>query len=95
MLTGVQPHRPPRIVDSFKERGHEHRHVPADVIAAVRDVESCGWRDMYDRETVLMLAASRGHSDAAEWLAMRRHLYFVALGLAREEGLGGFTGARA
>lgn len=85
MLTAVQPHRPLRIVDSFRERGHESRFIPTHVVAAVRDVELCGWRDMYDRETVLMLAASRGHEDAAEWLAARRHLYFVALGLAREE----------
>jgi hypothetical protein len=38
---------------------------------------------MYDRETVLMLAATRGHEEAAEWLAMRRHLYFIALRQAR------------
>ena len=85
MLTAVQPHRPPRIIDSFRERQHESRYIPSQVVEAVRDVEACGWRDMYDRETVLMLAATRGHAEAAEWLAMRRHLYFVALELARAD----------
>jgi len=83
MITAIRPHRLPRIVDSFHERTRESRYIPAHVLDAIRDVEAAGWNDMYDRETVLMLAASRGHADAAEWLAVRRHLYFKALDFAR------------
>jgi hypothetical protein len=53
--------------------------IPGPVINAVRSVKERGWSDMYDRETVMMLAAALGHSEAAEWLVEHRHLYFLAL----------------
>lgn len=71
--------RQPRIVDSFHESNHERTEIPPFVVEAVAQVRASGWKDMWNREAVLMLAASGGDQDAAEWLAMRRHLYFVAL----------------
>lgn len=55
------------------------RYVPDFVVDAITRVRRSGWRDMYDRETVMMLAATLGHGEAAEWLVERRHLYFIAL----------------
>jgi hypothetical protein len=85
-MVTVHSVRRPRIVDSYSERTHEFRWIPEPVVAALRDVEAAGWREMYDRETVLMLASSRGHREAAEWLSARRHLYFVALRRSRDSG---------
>jgi hypothetical protein len=58
---------------------HENRHVPDYVIRGIVRVRRSGWRDMYDRETVMMLAATIGQADAADWLVEHRHLYFIAL----------------
>lgn len=64
---------------------HELREIPDWVVEAIASVARSGWRDMYDRETVMMLAATLGHGDAAEWLVENRHLYFV--GLRRAEAM--------
>ena len=61
------------------DRYDELHHVPATVSGAIAAVHRYGWDDMYDRETVLTLMASLGWPDEAEWLAARRHLYFIAL----------------
>ncbi len=58
---------------------HEIRAVPDFVLSAIDRVSRSGWRDMYDRETVMMFAATLGHGEAAEWLVEHRHLYFIAL----------------
>lgn len=63
------------VIDSL----HEIREVPEFVLSAIARVAASGWRDMYDRETVMMLAATFGYGDAAEWLVDHRHLYFIAL----------------
>jgi hypothetical protein len=64
---------------------HECRQVPDFVVEAIARVRRSGWRDMYDRETVMMLAATIGHREAAEWLVEHRHLYFI--GLRRAEAV--------
>ena len=71
--------RRPKIIDSDHEAFHERHDVPPFVSDAIRTVRDSGWCDMWDRETVMMLAATYGHDNAAEWLAARRHLYFIAL----------------
>jgi len=71
----ITAHRPVKIVD----RTHEPADVPPRVIDAVGFVRRLGWPDMYDRETVMVLAASFGFGEAAEWLVEHRHLYFEAL----------------
>jgi hypothetical protein len=38
---------------------------------------------MYDRETVMVIAAAIGFEAEAEWLVQHRHLYFIALELSR------------
>lgn len=76
------PARRPKIIDSEHESYHERSDVPPFVNDALRAVRDSGWRDMWDRETVLMLAATYGYDGAAEWLAARRHLYFIALAQA-------------
>jgi hypothetical protein len=75
------PHRSVRIVDGARELGpwHERRAVPPTVVRAIGDVTMLGWQDMVDRESVIFLADSLGHRDAAAWLASNRHLYFIAL----------------
>ena len=74
---------PTAIVDlpesAVVDLNHECRQVPDFVVDAIARVRRWGWRDMYDRETVMMLAASIGEPDAAEWLVEHRHLYFIAL----------------
>jgi hypothetical protein len=62
---------------------HENRQVPEFVVRAIARVRGTGWRDMYDRETVMMLAATIGQGDAADWLVEHRHLYFIALRRAK------------
>jgi hypothetical protein len=68
-------HRQVKVVD----RTHEPIDIPPRVIDAVGFVQRTGWRDMYDRETVMMLAATFGFGKEAEWLVENRHLYFEAL----------------
>ena len=53
--------------------------VPENVVKAVAHVRRVGIVDMYDRETVMLLAANLGHGEAMEWLVENRHLYFEAL----------------
>jgi len=60
-----------------------HRDVPEDVVHAIRAVSTRGLTEMHDRETVMVLAATIGFEDEAEWLVDHRHLYFVALELSR------------
>jgi hypothetical protein len=66
------------VADDVDSR-HELRDVPERVVAAIAAVRRSGWPDMYDRETVMMLAATLGHGEAAEWLVEHRHLYFIGL----------------
>ena len=61
----------------------EERSVPAEIARAIRAVSGRNLTDMYDRETVMMLAAAIGFEAEAEWLVEHRHLYFIALELAR------------
>lgn len=61
----------------------ERDEIPASALRALEYIEGLRIIDMYDRETVLMLAASFGHEDGAVWLAMNRHLYFIALEQSR------------
>lgn len=58
---------------------HEPREIPASVVAAVRAVRAVGWTDMFDRETVMVLAAALGFDGEANWLVDHRYLYFEAL----------------
>ena len=60
-----------------------HRAVPPDVVQAIRAVSERRLTEMYDRETVMMLAAAIGFEAEAEWLVEHRHLYFIALELSR------------
>jgi len=59
------------------------RDVPAEVAHAIRAVSARRLTEMYDRETVMVLAATIGFEDEAEWLVEHRHLYFIALKLSR------------
>jgi hypothetical protein len=72
-----------------------HRDVPADVVRAIGAVSARRLTDMYDRETVMMLAAAIGFEREAEWLVDHRHLYFIALELsgAVEDGSAARTAA--
>jgi len=58
---------------------HAHRSVPEGVVRAIQHVRRLGLVDMYDRETVMLLAANLGYGEEMEWLVMNRHLYFEAL----------------
>lgn len=57
---------------------HERR-VPESVVRAIGHVRRLGLVDMYDRETVMLVAANLGYAEEMEWLVMNRHLYFEAL----------------
>ena len=59
-----------------------HRDVPPDVVRAIRAVSERRLTEMYDRETVMVIAAAVGFEDEAEWLVEHRHLYFIALELS-------------
>lgn len=60
-----------------------HRDVPAGVVRAIRAVDARRLTEMYDRETVMVIAATIGFEDEAEWLVEHRHLYYIALELSR------------
>ena len=62
--------------------GKPHRDVPPDVVRAIRAVSERRLTEMYDRETVMVIAAAIGFEDEAEWLVEHRHLYFIALELS-------------
>lgn len=83
MQSVLEAPRRPKIVDSFDESKHVTYEIPPTVAEGIRYVERSGWEDMYDRETVMVLAAASGYEEAAEWLVMNRHLYFIALDQAR------------
>ena len=53
--------------------------IPHAVLQALDRVRRTRLIDMYDRETVMLLAANLGYGEAMEWLVDNRHLYFIAL----------------
>jgi hypothetical protein len=59
--------------------------IPDAVLKALDRVRMTRLIDMYDRETVMLLAAHLGYGEAMEWLVDHRHLYFVALRELRPE----------
>lgn len=56
--------------------------VPAAVLEALDYVRKTRLIDMYDRATVMLLAANFGYSEAMEWMVEHRHLYFLALAMS-------------
>lgn len=60
-------------------RAAHPRAIPRRVLRAIERVRGTGLTDMYDRETVMMLAAVFGFEAEAEWLLEHRHLYDMAL----------------